>query len=374
MGLTRAGVTTIVQELERLGLVREAESGQATGGRRPILLEMNPKLGIIGAIDVGATHLGILLADFSAQVLYEDEAPFDINNGPEAGLRMIETRLRACLEQSCLPPGSLLALGVGVPGPVVAQAGMVSAPPIMPGWDRFPIRERLAKAFGCPVALDNDANLGALGEWAYGSGRGEPNLAYIKVGTGIGAGLLFNGQLYGGVTGSAGEIGHITIDEHGPRCNCGNRGCLEAVAGGGAIARQAREAVRSGRRTQLSAIQPLEQINASHVAAAAQMGDLVAQQIITTAGGYLGTAIAGLVNLFNPGLVVVGGGVAQVGDLLLEPIRKTVQQRSLRSAAQAVRITAATLGRRSSGMGAAVRAIDLALEALLKEPSNGKRG
>jgi glucokinase len=178
---------------------------------------------------------------------------------------------------------------------------------------------------------------------------------------GIGSGLLLDGRIYAGATGCAGEIGHITINDNGPLCACGNHGCLSALAGGGAIASKARQAVKAGRRTQLSTIDPAENITASDVARAARLGDLVAQQIVTEAGTYLGIAIADLVNLLNPSLVVVGGGVSQMGDLLLEPIRHMVRERSLRPAAQAVRITAAMLGRRSSCMGAVVQAINLAL-------------
>jgi glucokinase len=235
----------------------------------------------------------------------------------------------------------------------------------MPGWDGYPIRSHLKDLWGIPVSIGNDAEMGALGEWAYGAGRGESNLAYIKVGSGVGAGLLLDGQIYRGTTGTAGEIGHVTIQENGPLCTCGNHGCLEAMAGGQAIARKAQEAVRAGRRTQLSSIDP-EKILARDVATAARRGDLVAQQIITDAGAYLGIAVASLVNLFNPGMVVIGGGVSQLGDLLLDPIRKAVQERSLRSAAQAVRITSAVLGRRSSSMGAVVQAINVSLDRLVE--------
>jgi glucokinase-like ROK family protein len=255
---------------------------------------------------------------------------------------------------------NLQAVGVGVPGPIVTEAGIVLAPPIMPGWDQFPIRATLEGRWGCTVSLNNDADLGALGEWAYGADRGVNNLAYIKIGTGVGAGLLIDGQIYRGATGSAGEIGHITIEEEGPLCNCGNRGCLETLTGGYAIAHIAQETVRSGVSTKLKEIQPLEQISAIHVTEAARQGDLAAQQILATAGNYLGIAIAGLVNLFNPSVVIVGGGVAQVGDLFLEPVRKAVRRRSLPAAAQAVRITTAMLGRRSSGMGAIVEATSTA--------------
>ena len=234
----------------------------------------------------------------------------------------------------------------------------------MPGWDIYPIRSHFEELWQVPVSLGNDAELGALGEWAYGAGRGETNLAYIKVGTGVGAGLLLDGRIYRGTTGCAGEIGHITIQENGPLCTCGNYGCLEAMAGGYAIARKAREAIESGKRTQLALIQP-EKILAVNVAAAAQRGDLIAQQIITEAGTHLGIAIASLVNLINPGMVVIGGGVSQLGDLLLDPIRKTVMNRSLNSAGKVVRITSAVLGRRASSMGAVVQAINLSLDRLV---------
>jgi glucokinase-like ROK family protein len=367
LGLTRSAVTTITQDLLENKYIRETESGPATGGRRAILLEMNPDRGKVAGIDMGATHLNLVVTDFSARVLHEVETPIDVQCGPGECLRIIDLCLRDTLKQtnSCLE--EVLAIGVGVPGPVVSDAGMVSAPPIMPGWDNYPIREHLEQYWNRPVSLNNDAELGALGEWAYGAGRCEKNLAYIKVGTGVGAGLLLDGRIYRGATGSAGEIGHMTIQENGPLCTCGNRGCLEAMAGGLAIARQARAAVLAGRRSELSNHQPVDGITAHDVVNAARRGDLVAQQIMTEAGTHLGIAIAGLVNLFNPGIIVVGGGVALMGDLLLDPIRQNVRDRSLRSAATAVRISAAVLGRRSSSMGAVVQALNLVLDRLTEK-------
>lgn len=359
--LTRAAISSIVDDFILHQLVRETSQGLAKAGRKPILLELDPACGCVVGIDIGASHTSIVVADFSAHVLHEVEFPQDINLGPGVCLSEVDTRLRQVLTHLKIDLGNVLAIGVGVPGPVVSEAGAVSAPPIMPGWDHFPIRDHLQELWGVSVALNNDAELGALGEWAYGAGRGSNHLAYIKVGTGVGSGLLLDGQVYRGATGCAGEIGHITIQENGPLCSCGSYGCLEALAGGRAIARKAREAVLSGKRTQLATIDPIEAISARDVAEAARLGDLVAQQIVTTAGGYLGIAIADLVNLFNPSLVVIGGGVAQIGDLLLEPIRRVVRERSLRPAAQTARITAAVLGRRSSSMGAIVQAISLAL-------------
>ena len=245
---------------------------------------------------------------------------------------------------------------------------MVSGPPIMPGWDGFPIRDTLQKLWNCPVTVKNDAELGALGEWSFGAGRGEHDLVYIKVGGGDwSSGLLLDGQIYRGFTGSAGEIGHITIEENGPLCQCGNKGCLEALAGGRAIAQRAIEAVHKGQRTILVEKAPVESISPQDVIAAARRGDLVSQKIVAEAGVHLGTAIASLVNLVNPGMIVIGGGVAQIGDLLLEPIRRSVQQRSLRVASRAVRITTALLGRRSSGIGAVVEALSLVLHQAIDQ-------
>jgi len=364
MALSRAAVTSIVNDLLETEIVREAESRSVNSGRPPIILEINPSGDYVAGVDMGATHLSIVVANYAANFIQEKEIPFDIALGPKTCLNQANELLRETLAEASISIEQVNAIGVGVPGPIASDAGMVVAPPIMPGWDRYPIRNTLEKMWGCPISLNNDAELGALGEWAYGAGRGFRNLAYIKVGTGIGAGLLLDGQIYHGATGSAGEIGHLTIDENGPMCTCGNRGCLEALTGGHAIARQAQEAVHNGKRTILSEIAPVERISAQDVADAARQGDLISQQILSRAGSHLGIAIAGLVNIFNPNMVVVGGGVAQIGDLFLEPVRQAVQRRSLPAAAHAVRITTALLGRRSSSMGAVVQALTIALHQL----------
>lgn len=360
MGLTRAAVTLIVNDLLENGVILEAESRAIPNGRPPIVLEINPKRGLVAAVDMGATHVNIALADFSAKIIEETSFPFDIKQGPQVCLAEVRRILQELLDRYGISISEIMAVGVGVPGPVIKDAGMVMSPPIMPGWDRYPIRQTLEEAWGCPVSLNNDAELGALGEWAYGAGRGEKNLAFIKVGSGIGAGLIINQQIYGGTTGSAGEIGHITIEENGPLCTCGNHGCMEAFAGGNAIAIQARKMVQTGKRTLLSNI-PLENITAREVAESARRGDLPSQEIIMRAGTFIGIAIAGVVNLFNPSAVIIGGGVAQAGDLLTTSIRQAVRDRSLHASEQSVHITTAMLGQRSSLIGATVQAINIAI-------------
>jgi len=372
MGLTRAAVSLIVNDLLESGVVQEAEVRSVPNGRPPVSLEINPTRGLVGAIDMGATHMSVAIADFTARILQEAEYSFNIKDGPKVCLAEAHQNLLGLLESQGLSLSNISAIGIGVPGPVNTEAGMVVAPPIMPGWDRYPIRTSLENMWGCPVTLNNDAELGALGEWAYGAGRGEKNIAYIKVGSGIGAGLILNQQIYGGTTGAAGEIGHLTIDENGPLCNCGNHGCLEAFAGGHAIASQGQLLVQSGKRTLLAEL-PLEKITVYEVAEAARRGDLPAQEILRRAGTFIGIAIAGLINLFNPSIVIIGGGVAQIGDIITTPIRQAVRERAMHASEQSVRITTGMLGRRSLLIGAIVQAINVAIHKFADEKKTNSK-
>ena len=372
LGLTRASVTIIINDLIENGIILETESRSTRSGRPPVVLDINPKCGVAAAIDMGATHLRVAVGDFSAHILEEVEHPFRIANGPDQCLEEGDRALRFVLEKRGLQIADLSAVGLSVPGPVIQDTGMVMAPPIMPGWDRFPIRTTVEGLWKVPVALGNDANFGAIGEWVYGAGRGERNLAFIKVGSGIGAGLIINRQIFGGTTGAAGEIGHLTIDENGPACPCGNRGCLEAFAGGHAIALQAQQLVESGKRTLLSDSN-VKTISVREVAEAARRGDLAAQEILHRSGTFIGIAVAGLINLVNPSVVIIGGGVAEVGDLLTAPIRKVVRERSLRAAEHAVKITTAMLGRRSTLIGAMVQATNMAIhDTIERKPGRNK--
>ena len=372
LGLTRASVSIIINDLIQNGIILETESRSTRSGRPPVVLDINPKSGLAAAIDMGATHVSVAIGDFSAHILEEVEQPFRIADGPKQCLEAGDRALRYVLEKCGLQISDLAAVGLGVPGPVITDTGTVMAPPIMPGWDRFPIRATLETLWNVPVALNNDANFGAIGEWVFGAGRGEKNLAFIKVGSGIGAGLIINRQIFGGTTGSAGEIGHLTIDENGPLCTCGNHGCLEAFAGGHAIELQAQKLVEGGKRTLLSDSNS-KSITVREVAEAARRGDLAAQEILHRSGTFIGIAVAGLINLVNPSVVIIGGGVAEVGDLLTAPIRKVVRERSLRAAEHAVKITTAMLGRRSTLIGAMVQATNIAIHNTIeRKPARNK--
>jgi glucokinase-like ROK family protein len=354
--VSRSTVSAIVDGLIASGLVFESGAGVSRGGRRPIVLQINPDAGRVVGVDVGATHLVVVVADLRGRVLTETEIAADIVRGTEVTLREVGAQVEAALQRAGCKLGEVEAIGVGVPGPVITVRGVVSSPPIMPGWDGFPIRQRLEDLWRKPVTLDNDADLGALGEWTFGAGRGEKSLVFIKIGTGIGCGILLDGQIYHGVLGTAGEIGHVTISEDGPPCTCGNYGCLEAMAGGRAIAQRAQLAIKAGQRT-LLANHPDHEVTARDVAEAANAGDAVSQQLLSDAGRHIGSALASLINLLNPGLVLIGGGVAEAGSVLLDPIREAVKQRSLRASLQATRIEVAALGRRATPLGAVSLAI-----------------
>jgi len=251
------------------------------------------------------------------------------------------------------------AVGVAAPGPIDAKSGVVTTPPNLPGWTDVPLRQLIQDGLGLPTALENDANAAALAEHRFGAGQGTEHMIYVTASTGIGGGFILNGELYGGATGAAGEIGHMTILPQGPHCGCGNRGCLEALASGTAIAREARERVKCGIPTLIADLAKgdLKHISAKLVAQAAGQGDIEAQEILDEAMTYLGVGMANLVNLFNPELIVIGGGLTNMGARIFDPVRSIIQRRAFRAAAQVVRVVPARLGDDVGALGAAAVAM-----------------
>jgi glucokinase-like ROK family protein len=363
--LSRSTVSAIVNELIDEGWLVESGTGKSRGGRRPIILTVNYQAGYVLGIGAGATHLLALVTDLDAQILAEIERPFDAADGPVVGLPAMVSIGRDALGEAGVDASQLIGIGVGVPGPLDHMRGVIVAPPIMPGWGDIPVRDHLQSALGAPVYLDNDANLGALGEKHYGSGQEMDNLAYIKVATGIGCGIIIDGQIYHGQTGAAGEIGHVTIDENGPPCKCGSYGCLEAMAGGPAIARRAMMAIQAGQPTTLKETSANGKLTAQDVDRAAREGDALSQQLYRDAGRLIGIAVADVINLLNPGRVVIGGGVSRAGELILKSLRETACQRSMRAAIGSTDIVQSSLGRRSTAMGA----VALVLEETFRSPA-----
>ncbi|MGC9023477.1 MAG: ROK family transcriptional regulator [Chloroflexia bacterium] len=351
--LSRSTVSSIIVDLIEANLVREVGAGHSRGGRRPILLEFNGQAGYVVGVDMGATHLLVLVTDLEARPVARLEEPFTVEEGPEAGLEHIVRLIGQALEQAGLRMEQVFGVGIGIPGPLDFATGKPIFPPIMPGWHDTPIRERLRERLGKPVHLDNDANLGAIGEYWWGAGRGARNVAFIKVGTGIGCGLILEGKIYRGEIGSAGEIGHTVIDEDGPPCRCGSSGCLEAMAARPAILQAARQA--GHRPDDFSILDLIE---------AARKGDPLACALFAQAGRRIGTALIGLVNLLNPGVIIIGGGVARAGPFLLDPLRETVRQRALGVAAPRTRIVESQLGAEAIAIGA----VTVVLQELFSGP------
>src|SRR5919197_1925329 len=236
----------LLAELERLvaaGYVAEAGLAASRGGRRSTLVELNPDLRF-AAVDLGATSVDIEVTNGRLEPIAAYQEPADIRSGPKAILHQVDELLAKAQVEGAYE--RLTAVGIGVPGPVSFRDGVPVSPPIMPGWDRFPVREFLTREHGCPAVVDNDVNIMAIGERHGGVGHSGEDFLFIKIGTGIGCGIYLNGEVYRGSDGCAGDIGHIQVDSHGPVCSCGNVGCLEALFGGGALARDATAAARSG--------------------------------------------------------------------------------------------------------------------------------
>ncbi len=273
-------------------------------------------------------------------------------SGPEAVIEAIIASVAGLSDRSGIAPGATLGVGVGAPGPLDPDTGVVFEPPNMPFWRDVPLASLLAERLGVPVFVENDANAAAMGEHWAGAGRGVDDLVYITVSTGIGGGLILGGRLYRGAGGTAGEIGHMVIAHGGPRCGCGRFGCLEAMASGTAIAREARRAVEAGRPTVLSRLSS-DAISAEAVARAAADGDPLAREIFAGAAAALGVGVANLVNLLNPALVIIGGGVAKAGEMLFAPVRRIVREEAFERPAALVRVIPAALGDDVGAVGAA---------------------
>lgn len=359
-GLTRSIVVQRVGELVDRGLLLDGTTGPSTGGRPPRQLAFRGDAGHLLVADLGATSVDIAVTTLDCQVLRHIDEPSDIGAGPEAVLDRVESLFSELLATTRNLPGRLWGIGIGLPGPVEFRSGRPISPPIMPGWDGYGVRERFAEGFGAPVWVDNDVNVLGLGEWRSGAATGHDNVIVVKVGTGIGAGIISDGRLHRGAQGAAGDVGHIQVaDDPSVVCRCGNVGCLEALAGGAAIARDGEAAARAGRSARLEAVLDARGVlTAEDVALAAAHGDPVAVSLLQSAGERIGSMLASVVNFFNPSLIVIGGGVAQSGDRLLASIREAVYRRSLPLATRDLRVVPSSLGPRAGVVGAAAMVAD----------------
>jgi predicted NBD/HSP70 family sugar kinase len=344
-GASRNTVSARVDQLIAANLLEEGGRGWSTGGRPPTLLRFNSRAGCVLAVDLGVTSVDVAVTDLSAQILATAGHAIDIAEGPGVVLAEVDRLAQRVLEEAHLGPADVRAVGVGVPGPVEFSTGRPFHPPIMPGWHDYPIPSAFGR-YECPVYVDNDVNVMALGEM--GVAGSADDVLVVKVGTGIGCGVIVEGRVYRGAQGSAGDIGHIYVAQPDGRrvlCRCGNENCLEAIAGGGALLRDA-----------LAAGLPVS--TTRQVVELAAQGDGTALELVRNAGRTIGTVLASLVNFFNPHRIVMTGGVAQAGTPLLAGLREAVYRRSMALATRSLEIGVSEAPDRSGRVGAALMAIE----------------
>ncbi len=357
-GLSRSTVSEIVNEILPTGLVSELGEGPSRGGRRPIVLEFRDDVCVILGVEMGGSHVSVALTDLRGEVLAWETREHPVRSDPPGTRAIIAEMCRTCLEAPAAAQRPLVGIGVAVPSPVDPADRDRLSTVVLPAWEERLGLDDLSQQHGVPLFVDNDANLGALAEHWWGSGLDADNIAYIKVATGIGSGHVISGEIYRGATGVAGEIGHMAIDPLGEPCICGLRGCLVTLAGGRAL---------EARTTALTIDYPDSELTGKSITVrdienAALAGDPLALQVVHEAAEHLGTAVASLLNLMNPAMVVLGGDLARLGELLLDPLRERVSSRTLVSSVSAARILASELGPQSVAVGAATLVLKAALE------------
>ncbi len=368
-GLSRSTVSAIIEDLMETGLVREARTGASTGGRRPIVLAFQADAALLVGVEFGATHISLVLTDLYCTVREFREVACPVRDEPETALRWVEDGIRALLGGARGGSPELVGIGVAAPSPIDPRRPGELVPTIVPKWAGIDVARRLGRAFGRPVLLDNDANLGALAEHWWGASQ-SPHLAYLKVATGIGAGLILDGRVFRGIGGVAGEIGHTSIDPNGPACMCGLRGCLTTLVGTQRLFELVRE------RRAIHPTGPLDTgpLSVDALVDAGLAGDALARDVLAHAGRTLGIGVANLLNLVNPERVVVGGGLTRAGDLLLEPLRERVRSLALAESIAQAAIEPASLGERGIAIGAATLVLEKALAFPSTFPQRVKRG
>jgi len=360
-GWSRAKTSQEVNLLVEKGYLVEVGEGVSKGGRKPRLLRFNSQLGYVIGIDIGATSLEIALADINGTILRRTVESTDVRHPPEEILGRCSVLILEMAVAQGVHPEQILGIGIGVPGPVDFARGVLVAPPLMPDWENYPIRNYFKETFTSAfVVVDNDVNIMALGEQRSGDAANVDHFLVIKIGTGIGCGIMCNRKIHRGSTGSAGDVGHICVDHQGPICRCGNRGCLEAMAAGPAIAEKAMQAARDGKSELLQKIMEENSgvLSPEDVNSACREGDEAALEIIRASGKMIGDVLAGLVNFFNPSHIFIGGGIANFGNHLLVAIKRAVLRRSLPLATTDLAINFSRTGSDAGVLGAIMLALE----------------
>lgn len=304
-------------------------------------------------VDLGGTKISTALSDLEGKIINQTTIPTDAHEGEMPVLNRIINSIEKVVNDSAISYEDIKGIGIGSPGPLDAKQGIIITTPNLP-FKNFNLVKPISEKFGVPVFLDNDANVAAIGEFMFGAGKGAENIVFFTVSTGVGGGAILNGKVYRGHTSNALEIGHMTVAPHGPRCNCGNVGCVEATSSGTAIAKRAHEALSTKVETSL---RKYENVTSYEVFVEAAAGDSVAKDIIDDAMNYLGIAVANAVSIFDPEYVIIGGGVSKAGDVVFDTVRKVVDKRCFKSMAESVKIVPAGLGTDAGLIGAVALAL-----------------
>jgi predicted NBD/HSP70 family sugar kinase len=338
-GLARSTVSSLVGELQRDGLVVERDTtASSQGGRPAVLLTLNPGAGAVIGVHFDHGGVRVALADLDHTIRAEAHRELDVDHEAVEGFEAAAALVDEVIAAAGADRERIFGVGAAIAGPVSAATGTVGSSTILPGWVGIEVAAELERRLGLPVHVDNDANLGALAESVLGAGRDASEMVYLMLSSGIGAGLILGGRLYRGAGGTAGEIGHVLVDENGPMCRCGLRGCLETYAGANALLDLLRR----------------DDLTVESMVELAMDGDPACARVIGDAARTVGRVLAGLCNQFNPELVVVGGRLAAAGDVVLEPMRDAVRRYAIPGAAGDVRVVAGALGDRAELLGALV--------------------
>ncbi|MBX0299032.1 ROK family transcriptional regulator [Cryobacterium sp. 1639] len=343
-GLSPATVSNIVKEQAAAGVL--ATTPTSRSGRRAVRVTLAREMGLVVGLHVSNRQLRVALADAGHQVLVERMLPLARDHRADSELDRVVLLIQDMAESVGTGLDEVLAVGVGLAAPIDPGTGLIATRGLMRGWDGVPVADELETRLRRPVFVDNEANLGALGEYRMGAAQGVRQAAYLRVSHGVGAGLIIDGRVYRGGSGKAGEIGHLTLDEQGQVCRCGNRGCLETLVGAAALA-----AKFPGSHTQ---------VKLRDIVLRANAGDAAARRVIADAGRHLGVALAGLSNLVDPHRIVVGGELAEADEMLLSPLRHALERSTLATASGVPDVVKGELGERAEVLGAVLYAIDLA--------------
>jgi glucokinase len=317
-------------------------------------IEQQPVL----AVDIGGTTIRLAVVSTEGQIIIKERLPTMAEEGPGPVIDRILSGIDKLLQSNNIKPPQLHSISIAAAGAIDTANGIITMSPNLPGWINIPLKSTVEAVYGANIYMLNDASAAALGEHRFGAGRGSADLVYITVSTGIGGGIIIDNKLYSGASGSAGEIGHMTIDVNGPVCNCGNIGCLETLASGAALARETINRIKNGEESSLTETgEDIENITAEKIGQAARAGDALALAVITSAARYLGVGLANIINILNPDIIIIGGGLSKLGDLLLEPAREVVLERAFQLPARAARIVTSQLGDDAGVLGAAIFAL-----------------